>query len=80
MHSGDVPHVVYDIGGQRWVKDAPDFADAIAEAYANNQRPPLPVSPRRKRHRDVRGPLDERLHRQAHAQYRESACHCMPLL
>lgn len=39
MHSGDVPHVVYDIGGQRWVKDAPDFADAIAEAYANHQRP-----------------------------------------
>lgn len=39
MHSGDVPHMVYDIGGRRWVKDAPDFAQAIAEAYTNRQRP-----------------------------------------
>jgi hypothetical protein len=33
------PQVVYDIGGQRWERDAPGFADAIAWAHAERLRP-----------------------------------------
>ena len=39
MHSNNVPRVTYDIGGQRWVKDAPGFAEAIADAFEQRQRP-----------------------------------------
>lgn len=39
MHSNNALHVAYDIGGQRWVKDAPGFAEAIADAYTARQRP-----------------------------------------
>jgi hypothetical protein len=33
------PQVAYDIGGQRWVRDAPDFADAIVWAHEERLRP-----------------------------------------
>jgi hypothetical protein len=33
------PQVVYDIGGQRWMKDAPGFADAIVWAHEERLRP-----------------------------------------
>lgn len=39
MHSDNVPHMAYDIGGQLWVKDAPGFAEAIADAHAARWRP-----------------------------------------
>lgn len=39
MLSIDVPHMVYDIGGQQWMKGAPGFAEAIAKAYVAHQRP-----------------------------------------
>lgn len=39
MLSSDAPHMVYDIGDRRWVKDAPGFAEAIANAHATRQRP-----------------------------------------
>ncbi len=39
MLSSDMPLVVYDIGGQRWMKDAPGFSETIAEAHATRQRP-----------------------------------------
>jgi hypothetical protein len=39
MHSDKLPHMAYDICGQRWVKDAPGFADAIADAHAARRRP-----------------------------------------
>ena len=39
MHSDNVPHMAYDIGGQLWVKDAPGFAEAIADAHAARRRP-----------------------------------------
>lgn len=39
MPSDDRPHVVYDIGGRRWMKDAPGFAETVAEAHATRQRP-----------------------------------------
>lgn len=39
MHSEtDVP-AAYDIGGQHWVKDAPGFAEAIAQAFEQRLRP-----------------------------------------
>lgn len=39
MHSDNGPHMAYDIGGQRWVKDAPGFAEAIEDAHAARRRP-----------------------------------------
>lgn len=39
MHCDNVPHPAYDIGGQLWVKDAPGFAEAIADAHAARRRP-----------------------------------------
>lgn len=39
MLSDDVPSMAYDIGGRRWMKGAPGFAEAIAEAHATRQRP-----------------------------------------
>lgn len=39
MHSDTVPPTAYDIGGQRWVKDAPGFAEAIAQAFEQRLRP-----------------------------------------
>lgn len=39
MQSDNVPHMAYDIGGQRWVKDAPGFAETLAEAHTTRQRP-----------------------------------------
>lgn len=39
MYSDDLPHMVYDIGGRRWVKGAPGFAEAIAAAFAQQRRP-----------------------------------------
>lgn len=39
MLSDDVPYMAYDIGGRRWMKGAPGFAEAIAEAHATRQRP-----------------------------------------
>lgn len=39
MHNDNVPHMTYDIGGRRWLKDAPGFAEAIADAHAARQRP-----------------------------------------
>lgn len=39
MHSDTVPPTAYDIGGQRWVKDAPGFAEAIAQAFEQRFRP-----------------------------------------
>lgn len=39
MHSDDMPHMAYDIGGYRWAKDAPGFADAISDAHAARWRP-----------------------------------------
>jgi len=39
MHSDNVPHVAYDIGGQRWLKDAPGFAKAIEDAHTVRRRP-----------------------------------------
>ena len=39
MHTDTLPPSAYDIGGQRWVKDAPGFAEAIARAYNARQRP-----------------------------------------
>lgn len=33
------PTVTLQIGGHRWATDAPGFADAVADAYANHQRP-----------------------------------------
>ncbi len=32
-------NLAYDIGGQRWVKDAPGFAEAIEDAHAARRRP-----------------------------------------
>lgn len=39
MPSDNVPHMAYDIDGQLWVKDAPGFAEAIADAHAARRRP-----------------------------------------
>lgn len=39
MPSDNVPHMAYDIDGQLWVKDAPGFAEAIADAHATRRRP-----------------------------------------
>ena len=39
MHSDHVPRVAYAIGGQQWVKDAPGFAEAIAQAFEQRLRP-----------------------------------------
>jgi hypothetical protein len=39
VHSATEPQVVYDIDGQRWVKDAPGFADAIVWAHEERLRP-----------------------------------------
>lgn len=39
MHSGDVPYMAYDIGGERWVKGAPGFSAAIAGAFEKRRRP-----------------------------------------
>lgn len=39
MYRDNVPNMAYDIGGQRWVKDAPGFAEAIEDAHAARQRP-----------------------------------------
>ena len=39
MLSSDVPRVAYEFGGQRWLKGAPGFAEAIAKAYGAHQRP-----------------------------------------
>lgn len=39
MDTAAEPQVVYDIGGQRWMKDAPGFADAIVWAHEERLRP-----------------------------------------
>jgi hypothetical protein len=39
VHSATEPQVVYDIDGQRWVKNAPGFADAIVWAHEERLRP-----------------------------------------
>ena len=39
MHSDNVPPAVYEIAGKRWVKDAPGFAEAIADAFEKRLRP-----------------------------------------
>lgn len=39
MHSDDVPNMVYAIGGRRWMKGVPGFAEAIANAHSARQRP-----------------------------------------
>lgn len=39
MHTDNMSLVVYDIGGRRWVKDAPGFAEAIEDAHAARRRP-----------------------------------------
>jgi hypothetical protein len=39
VHNATEPQVVYDIDGQRWVKDAPGFADAIVWAHEERLRP-----------------------------------------
>lgn len=39
MQSDIGPPMAYDICGQRWVKDAPGFAEAIAEAFELRLRP-----------------------------------------
>jgi hypothetical protein len=39
VHNATEPQVVYDIDGQRWVKDAPGFADAIVRAHEDRLRP-----------------------------------------
>jgi hypothetical protein len=39
VNSATEPQVVYDIDGQRWVKDAPGFADAIVWAHEERLRP-----------------------------------------
>ncbi len=39
MDTAAEPQVAYDIGGRRWVKDAPGFTDAIVWAHAERLRP-----------------------------------------
>ena len=39
MHSDDLPHMVYDIGGRCWIKGAPGYAEAIAHAFEQRLRP-----------------------------------------
>jgi hypothetical protein len=39
MDSDTEPPTAYDIGGQRWLKDAPGFAEAIAHAVDQRMRP-----------------------------------------
>jgi hypothetical protein len=39
VHSTTEPQVVYDIDGQRWVKDAPGFVEAIVWAHQERLRP-----------------------------------------
>lgn len=47
MQSDNVPHMAYDIDGQLWVKDAPGFAEAIADAHAARRRPRCLCTPER---------------------------------
>lgn len=39
MHSDDVPNMAYAIGGRRWMKGSPGFAETIANAHTARQRP-----------------------------------------
>jgi hypothetical protein len=39
VRSATEPQLAYDIGGQRWVKDAPGFTDAIVRAHEERLRP-----------------------------------------
>lgn len=39
MYSDTAPPAVYNIGGRRWAKDEPGFAEAIADAFEQRLRP-----------------------------------------